>query len=100
MELHLHLDGGANLAGQVYRGISAAIVDGRLRHGQQLPPSRLLAEQLGISRKPVSDAYAKLTHDRLVVGHIGKGSFVNSEPRAADAERQYSAQSSNATLEY
>lgn len=77
MELHVHISGPADLSGQVYRQIAAAIGDGRLKLGQQLPPSRLLAGQLGISRKPVADAYARLTYERLIVGHIGKGSFVS-----------------------
>lgn len=100
MELHLLLNGDADLSGQVYRGISLAISEGRLQHGQQLPPSRLLAEQLGISRKPVADAYAKLTYDRLVVGYIGKGSFVNSVASHASCEAGESSLTANATLEY
>lgn len=77
MELHVQLDGDVDLSGQVYRGIAAAIGDGRLKRGQQLPPSRLLAAQLGISRKPVAEAYARLTYDRLIAGHVGKGTFVS-----------------------
>jgi GntR family transcriptional regulator/MocR family aminotransferase len=77
MELHVQLSGAADLSGQVYRGIAAAISDGRIKQGQQLPPSRLLAEQLGISRKPVAEAYSRLSYERLIVGHIGKGTFVS-----------------------
>lgn len=100
MELHLHLNGDTDLSGQVYRGIVTAISEGRLKHGQQLPPSRLLAEQLGISRKPVADAYSKLTYNRLVIGHIGRGSFVNSETSEAVSVRFESSVTNNTTLEY
>lgn len=77
MELHVPLSGETDLSGQVYRGIAAAIRDGRLKPGQQLPPSRLLAEQLGVSRKPVAEAYTRLAYERLIAGYIGKGTFVS-----------------------
>ena len=50
MELHILIDGTRDLGGQLYRQLSAAIRSGRLTDGQQLPPSRLLASQLGVSR--------------------------------------------------
>jgi GntR family transcriptional regulator/MocR family aminotransferase len=100
MELHLQIAGDTDLSGQVYRGIAAAIAEGRLKHGQQLPPSRLLAEQLGISRKPVSDAYSRLTYDRLVIGHIGKGSFVNSARTPAQVVKADCAIENNSTLNF
>ncbi|AMP00288.1 bacterial regulatory s, gntR family protein [Collimonas arenae] len=78
MELHIVIDGERDLAGQVYRQIKEGIQSGRLAAGEQVPPSRLLAQQLGVSRKTVSDAYARLTMDKLLVGQIGAGTFVNS----------------------
>ncbi|MFL6706988.1 MAG: PLP-dependent aminotransferase family protein [Massilia sp.] len=102
MELHVQLSGDSDLSGQVYRGIAAAIHDGRLARGQQLPPSRLLAQQLGISRKPVADAYARLSFERLIVGHIGKGSFVSGDAASAAAAvtPAQDALAGNATLVY
>lgn len=78
MELHIRIEGKKELAEQVYRQIADAIKSGRLADGQQLPPSRLLAEQLGVSRKTVSDAYVRLALDKLVVGKTGRGSFVQA----------------------
>jgi GntR family transcriptional regulator / MocR family aminotransferase len=78
MELHITIDGRKDLAGQLYRQLSDAIRSGRLAHGQQLPPSRLLAEQLGVSRKTVSEAYSRLTLDKLLEGRIGAGSYVRA----------------------
>ena len=57
MELHIVIEGRKELGAQLYRQLSEAIRAGRLADGQQLPPSRLLAEQLGLSRKTVSDVY-------------------------------------------
>jgi GntR family transcriptional regulator/MocR family aminotransferase len=83
MELHITIEGRKDLAGQLYRQLSDAIRSGRLADGQQLPPSRLLAEQLGVSRKTVSEAYSRLTLDKLLEGRIGAGSYVRAphEPR-------------------
>lgn len=90
MELHLVLDSPKDLAGQIHRQLSEAIRFGQLADGTQLPPTRLLAAQLGVSRKTVAQAYARLTRDRLLAGRVGAGSFVRNplipapRPVAAD----------------
>jgi len=78
MELHVVINGRKDLAGQLYRQLRSAIESGRLAAGAQLPPSRLLAEQLGISRKTISDTYAQLTYENFLTGVIGKGTYVNA----------------------
>ena len=78
MELHLVINGRKDLAAQLYQQLREAIATGRLSAGAQLPPSRLLAEQLGVSRKTVSDTYATLTYEGLLAGRIGRGTFVNA----------------------
>ena len=64
MELHVIINGRKDLAEQLYQQLREAIDSGRLATGAQLPPSRLLAKQLGVSRKTVSDTY---TTDRKSV---------------------------------
>ncbi|MDB5850822.1 MAG: DNA-binding protein [Rhodoferax sp.] len=76
MELHVVIDGDKDLTGQLVRQLREAIHSGRLAAGEQLPPSRLLAEQLGVSRKTVNEAYARLTYDSLLIGRVGSGTFV------------------------
>ncbi|TFY90477.1 PLP-dependent aminotransferase family protein [Pseudomonas kairouanensis] len=78
MELHIVITGRKDLAAQLYQQLREAIASGRLAAGAQLPPSRLLAEQLGVSRKTVSDTYATLTYEGLLVGKTGSGTFVNA----------------------
>lgn len=91
MELHIVIDGRKDLAGQLYRQLRDAIRSGRLAAGEQIPPSRLLAEQLGVSRKTVSEAYAKLTLDNLLVGQVGVGTFVNAQ--AVSSARKQTSES-------
>jgi GntR family transcriptional regulator / MocR family aminotransferase len=83
MELHLIIVGSKDLSGQVFRQLSEAIRSGRLADGQRLPPTRLLAAQLGISRKPVAEAYQRLGYEKLLVGQAGRGSFVSAPAPAA-----------------
>ncbi|WP_432725394.1 PLP-dependent aminotransferase family protein [Variovorax sp. W6] len=76
MELHVVIEGDKDLAGQLYRQLKEAIRSGRLAAGEKLPPSRLLAQQLGLSRKTVSEAYARLSYEKLLTGRVGSGTFV------------------------
>lgn len=86
MELHLNIVGNKDLSGQVFRQLSEAIRSGRLVDGQRVPPTRLLAAQLGISRKPVAEAYQKLAYEKLLVGQAGRGTFV-SAPKILSSSR-------------
>ncbi|MEE1886768.1 MocR-like pyridoxine biosynthesis transcription factor PdxR [Pseudomonas carassii] len=76
MELHIRLEGRKGLADQLYQQLRAGIDSGHLAAGTQLPPTRLLAEQLGVSRKTVAEAYSRLTYDNLLSGVVGRGTFI------------------------
>lgn len=80
MELHIVIQGRKKLSEQLYEQLKHAIESGRLVPGSQLPPSRLLAQQLNISRKTVSDTYTQLTYENYVTGVVGKGTFVSASP--------------------
>ena len=77
MELHVVIEGKKDLGGQLHGQLKDAIRSGRLVAGERLPPTRLLAEQLGISRKTVAEVFARLTRDGLLVGRTGIGTFVS-----------------------
>ncbi|MFV3406542.1 MULTISPECIES: MocR-like pyridoxine biosynthesis transcription factor PdxR [Pseudomonas] len=76
MELHIRLEGRKGLANQLYQQLRAGIDSGHLAAGTQLPPTRLLAEQLGVSRKTVAEAYSRLTYENLLSGVVGRGTFI------------------------
>lgn len=61
MELQLAIQGRQDLAGQIYRQLRSAILDGRLAPEARLPSTRDLAAQLGVSRKTTLEAYERLT---------------------------------------
>ncbi len=67
----------APLHKQIYDGFRTAIVGRNLRSGQQLPSSRALAIELGISRIPVLNAYAQLIAEGYFETRAGAGTFVS-----------------------
>ena len=60
------------------KAIAAAISAGNLRTGDRLPTHRQLAWELDVSVQTVSRAYEELIRADLVVGEVGRGTFVNS----------------------
>ena len=61
---------------QLYEGIKESVLSGRIAPGAQLPPTRDLAHQLGISRQTVLNAYEHLIAEGYLSGAVGKGTFV------------------------
>jgi GntR family transcriptional regulator / MocR family aminotransferase len=68
--------------------IRAAITDGRLGPGAPLPPTRVLAEDLGVSRGVVVEAYRRLADEGLVSARHGAGTRVQRMMHGAPAPPQ------------
>src|SRR5215471_76544 len=64
------------LTRQIYAQLRAAILDGRLRAGDRLPPTRELARDLGVARLTVATAFDWLQAEGYVYGRVGAGTFV------------------------
>ncbi|MEU7411854.1 PLP-dependent aminotransferase family protein [Streptomyces sp. NPDC042638] len=62
-----------------------AIADGRLVVGSRLPPTRVLAAELRVSRGVVTEAYRRLAEDGQVAGRRRGGTVVVAAPFAAVA---------------
>jgi GntR family transcriptional regulator/MocR family aminotransferase len=77
MPLHIALEGQKDLSGQIYRQIRRAVLDGRLRAGDRLPPSRELARALAVSRLTVTIVYERLAGEGYVRTATGSGTFVS-----------------------
>ncbi len=76
MDVHVSLLGRADLTGEIYRQLRAAIIAGRLRPGDPLPPTRELARRLSVSRGTVAVAYDRLGGEGFVTSRVGAGTFV------------------------
>jgi len=74
--MFLELNGIGTKQAQLTRALRAAIVCGRLKPGAQLPPTRELALELGLSRNTVLAVFEGLRADGFLIGRVGAGSFV------------------------
>ena len=62
---------------QLYLQLRAAILSRRLRPGTQLPSTRDLAAQLGVSRSAAVAAYEQLLAEGYTTGRHGSGTYVS-----------------------
>ncbi|MFD3532845.1 PLP-dependent aminotransferase family protein [Streptomyces sp. NPDC058664] len=60
--------------------VEAAVRDGRLSPGDRLPPQRVFARRHGIANSTAIRVYGELARRGLVVGEVGRGTFVRAAP--------------------
>ena len=94
MDIHLALDRAAPLRAQLEQELRAAIRAGRLRSGAKLPPSRVLADELDVSRGVVVEAYSQLVAEGYLVARSGDGTRIadglaQQPPGAARRRRRH-----------
>jgi len=67
----------AALYQQIYDAYRSAIVGRMIRPGQRVPSTRTLAEELGVSRLPILNAYAQLLAEGYFQSRVGAGTVVS-----------------------
>jgi GntR family transcriptional regulator/MocR family aminotransferase len=72
---------GGNLRERFEAALRGAIQSGRLAPESALPPTRLLADELAISRSVVAEAYGNLKADGYVEARAGAGTWVRTAVR-------------------
>jgi GntR family transcriptional regulator / MocR family aminotransferase len=80
--VHLTRDCGVALHRQIEASIRAAIRAGRLPRGTSLPPTRSLADELGVSRGVVVEAYEQLIAEGYLTSRAGGYTRVAIGPEA------------------
>jgi len=63
---------------QIYNAYRKAIVQHTLRPRERVPSTRTLADELGVSRIPVLNAYAQLLAEGYFEARVGSGTVVSS----------------------
>src|SRR3954449_13210655 len=71
--------GGLSLQQQLYTRLRDDILAGRLRSGERLPPSRVLATQLAVSRTTVVLVYDQLVAEGYAEARQGAGTYVSRQ---------------------
>ncbi|WP_426701049.1 PLP-dependent aminotransferase family protein [Rhodanobacter sp. Col0626] len=74
--MFLILDGNGPQYSQLTRAMKAAILEGRMDAGSPLPPTRVLARELELSRTTVLAAYEQLRAEGFIDARRGSGSYV------------------------
>lgn len=79
LPLRIQRRGPVGLQIQVFEQVRAMILEGRLRSGEPLPATRVLSEQLAISRNTITLAYERLMAEGYIESHRSRGTFVSSQ---------------------
>lgn len=89
MALDIHIDRGIKekfpLYLQIADGIIRAVDGGALSRGSRLPTVRDLAEQVGVTRVTVHNAYNELRSRGWIEATVGRGTFVAGPPLSSSA---------------
>lgn len=91
--LTVSLSGPVPIHDQLVAGLRGLIAAGRLAEGDELPPVRQLAADLGINLNTVARAYRELTDAGLLASTRGRGTIViatverASGPKAEERKR-------------
>src|SRR5262245_6624344 len=64
---------------QIYEAFRLSILSGRIAPRTLVPPTRVLAGELGVSRTTVVNAYDQLLAEGYLEGKTGAGTYVASE---------------------
>ena len=64
---------------RLYQAFRQLVISGVLADGAKLPSARALAQQLGLSRDTVENAYSQLHRDGFMARRQGAGSFASRQ---------------------
>ena len=79
MRLHISLDDGVPIYLQIMNQIKYLVASGRVRPGDEVPPIRVLAEQLLINPNTVARAYRELESAGILTKRRGAGTYVSDK---------------------
>ena len=100
MQLHLSPGDGLPIYRQIVNQMKYLLAAGRLGPGEELPPIRVLAEQLVINPNTVARAYLELERAGLVTKRHGSGTYVSeaASPLKRAERRRLLAERADALL--
>jgi GntR family transcriptional regulator len=78
--LQIDFRSGLPIYTQIVNQVQAQVVSGILKHGDQLPTVRALAEQLRVNFNTVARAYRILDEARIISTQQGRGTYITEIP--------------------
>src|SRR5215469_1843493 len=84
MQLHVSTGDGVPIYLQIANQVKHLVASGRLSSGDEIPPIRVLAQQLLVNPNTVARAYLELEREGVVVKRHGSGTYIseNGSPLA------------------
>jgi GntR family transcriptional regulator len=77
MQLHVSTGDGFPIYLQIANQVKHLVASGRLSAGEEIPPIRVLAQQLLVNPNTVARAYLELEREGVVVKRHGSGTYVS-----------------------
>jgi GntR family transcriptional regulator len=77
MQIHISASDGVPIYLQIVNQVKYLVACGRLAPGEELPPIRVLAEQLLVNPNTIARAYMELERDGIVTKRHGSGTYVS-----------------------
>jgi GntR family transcriptional regulator len=84
VQLHISTKDGVPIYVQIVNQVKYLVAAGRLAPGEEVPPIRVLAEQLVVNPNTIAKAYRELEREGLVTKRHGSGTYIsdNGSPLA------------------
>ena len=85
--LQIDFRSGLPIYTQIVNQVQAQVMSGILKHGDQLPTVRALAEELRVNFNTVARAYRILDEARIISTQQGRGTYITEIPPPAVREK-------------
>ena len=80
LTLQIDFRSGLPIYTQIVNQVQAQVVSGILKHGDQLPTVRALAEELRVNFNTIARAYRILDEARIISTQQGRGTYITEIP--------------------
>src|ERR1044072_4018976 len=77
VQLHISTNDGVPIYRQIVHQVKYLVAAGRLAAGEEIPPIRVLAEQLVVNPNTVARAYLELERAGVVTKRHGSGTYIS-----------------------
>lgn len=77
MQLHISTGDGLPIYMQIANQVKHLVASGRLSAGEEVPPIRVLAQQLLVNPNTVARAYLELEREGVVIKKHGTGTYIS-----------------------
>src|SRR3954452_19899334 len=89
MQIVINPNEGVPIYIQIVNQVKHLVASGRLAPGEEIPPIRVLAEQLVVNPNTVARAYLELERAGIVTKRHGSGTYVSETPSSLSRREKF-----------